>query len=207
MSSQRLRNDQDTYTHDLAQSVGPGAYVLDVPGVSCTECFVADPSLRMGYGGGAGKCKNADLTDLDSELIGIARRASRCPKNHYLPTGKDACRIKNVRDCDRRTALSTEDTRLSNPPCTLRGGHNGFNRWEWLCGNPQEKAISALPLNISNRLLVKDAHRPCIPRPFSSALALPPDNDISYAWVSSKIEADTLVPHMTWQSCANIRRF
>lgn len=205
MYSNRLRSDQDTYKHDLAQSTGPGAYLLDIPKINCDNCFLADPTIRMGHGGATtgGSCPAASLTDIDSELLGITRRSSRCPTKHYLPTGNPPCRIKNVRDCK---ALSTEDTRLSNPPCTLRGGNNGFNRWEWLCGNPQAKAINLLPLNINNRLLTKDAHRPCIPRPFSAALALPPEDNSTYAYVSDNIQADTLVPHMTWQSCANIRR-
>ena len=32
--------------------------------------------------------------------------------------------------------IPAEDTRLSNPPCNLRG--TGINRWEYLDRNPQE---------------------------------------------------------------------
>ena len=41
--------------------------------------------------------------------------------------------LKHFQDCH----LNSEPTKLSNPPCNLRG--TGWNRWEWLCQNPQDK--------------------------------------------------------------------
>ena len=66
-----------------------------------------------------------------------------------------------------------EDTRLSNPPCTLRG--TGWNRWEWLCQDPQEE-LRPFDFNISNRIAAKDAHRPCIPIPISFNNRTNPNN-------------------------------
>ena len=48
---------------------------------------------------------------------------------------------------------SSEDTRLSNPPSTLRG--TGINRWEWLCKNPQTDIEEPFDYQISSRILSK----------------------------------------------------
>lgn len=58
-------------------------------------------------------------------------------------------------------AFNTEDTRLSNPPSTLRG--TGINRFNPLCFNPQEKIFFPGDYHVSTRLVFRDNHRPCIP--------------------------------------------
>ena len=58
-------------------------------------------------------------------------------------------------------SFSTEDTRLSNPPSTLRS--TGINRFQPLCFNPQEKIFFPGDYHISSRLVFRDNHRPCIP--------------------------------------------
>jgi hypothetical protein len=197
MSSTSLRRDKCTYTHDLRQSIGPGNYMLDHPRNDCRECFYPDPTVRLGTG--ASRCENSKLVDVDSELIGIGRKASRCPADHYLPGTNDYCESKKLQDC---SILSTEDTRLSNPPCTLRGIENGFNRWEWLCTNPQDAAIIPFNVNINYRLVVKDNHRPCIEKPLDPAV-LPPQLPFDHPkWCTGK--ADTTVPNMHWRRCEAI---
>ena len=52
--------------------------------------------------------------------------------------------------------FGTEDTRLSNPPSSLRG--TGVNRFH-LCFNPQEK-IFFLDYHVPTRLVFRDNHRP-----------------------------------------------
>ena len=53
--------------------------------------------------------------------------------------------------------LSTDSTRLTNPPATLRG--YGWNRWEPLPCNPQDRALR--PAGAANPLAqAKDLHRP-----------------------------------------------
>ena len=49
------------------------------------------------------------------------------------------------------------------------------NRWEWLCLDPQEKVLIPFDHNINNRIIVKDNHRPIIPKPLDQSLALPKD--------------------------------
>ena len=70
---------------------------------------------------------------------------------------------------------TVENTRLSNPSCNLRG--TGFNRWEWLCNNPQERVLIPFDVNVSNRLVVKDNHRPVIPTLIDQTSILPTPNN------------------------------
>jgi hypothetical protein len=69
----------------------------------------------------------------------------------------------------------------------LRG--HGWNRWEWLCHDPQENVSRPFEWNVSNRILVKDNHRPCIPKPLDPTPVLP--------------RGGTLPCEMTVPTCAN----
>lgn len=71
----------------------------------------------------------------------------RCPDNDLM----------DMPSC----AFNTEDTRLSNPPPTLRG--TGINRFNPLCFNPQEQIMFPGDYHVSTRLVFRDNHRPCIP--------------------------------------------
>ena len=75
--------------------------------------------------------------------------------------------LTNWKDCFYHSV----ESRYSHPASTLRG--TGFNRWEWLCFNPQEKAAIPFDCYIPNRILVKDNHRPCIPTPIDYRPLLP----------------------------------
>ena len=80
--------------------------------------------------------------------------------------------MSTFKDCD---IPSRENTRLSNPPATLRG--TGWNRWEWLCENPQKRSLVPFDYNINNRLVTKDNHRPLVPNPIDQSVFLPPQNN------------------------------
>lgn len=58
-------------------------------------------------------------------------------------------------------SFDTEDTRLSNPPSTLRG--TGINRFNPLCFDPQDQIFFPGDYQVSSRLVFRDNHRPCIP--------------------------------------------
>ena len=58
-------------------------------------------------------------------------------------------------------SFNTEDTRLSNPPATLRG--TGINRFQPMGLNPQAKLFFPGEYHTSTRLVFRDNHRPCIP--------------------------------------------
>jgi hypothetical protein len=151
---------------------------------------------------GAGVCAK-EAIDVDSELMGITRKSTNCPSGKFIPKGEDYCKTKMPKDC---YGLSREDTKLSNPPCTLRG--TGWNRWEWLCMNPQDKALIPFDFNINNRLVVKDNHRPCVPSPLDQFEALPPaeNNRVVYDWSSRYTEpfVDVVSPQLG--VCESIRQ-
>jgi hypothetical protein len=166
MSFNRLNFDSCAYKHSLNESIGPGEYMLDRNN-KCSPCFVPSPTVNTnGYG--AAICTK-ELIDVDSELIGITRKASDCPSKKYLPSDKAFCQTTLPKECNE---LDSEYCRISNPPCTLRC--RGWNRWEWLCKNPQDNIFMPFDTNINNRQLVKQNHRPCVPKPIDQSLALPP---------------------------------
>lgn len=172
MSFERTQYDPCTYKYDLSQSMRVGNYAFETPTVHCGNCFFPDPYIRVQRGGGgAAVCAPAHLTDVDSELMGLNRRYSRCPEEQG-PSGF-SCETTPPPDCT--SALFTEATRLSNPPCTLRC--TGWNRWAWLHHDPQEHSLLPFQTNISNRIIVKDNHRPCLTVPRDQTGLLPKERD------------------------------
>lgn len=77
-----------------------------------------------------------------------------------FPKAGQRCGDGNLTDFDS-CGFNTEDTRLSNPPNTLKG--TGINRFQPLCFNPQEKIFFPGDYQVSTRLVFRDNHRPCIP--------------------------------------------
>ena len=158
MSFTHLAHDKCAYKHRLLESIGPSEYMLDTTAKkNCRACFVPSAGVRM-QRLGAASCKEEDLIDVSSELLGITRSSSRCPSKQFIKKDCETCRVHSLNECND---LDPENCRLSNPPCTLRG--RGWNRWEHLCHDPQRHVERPFANNVNNRLLVKDMHRPCIP--------------------------------------------
>jgi len=165
MNNTNLNNDGCSYIEKLKRSVGPGLYSVNVPYNDCNNCnnnIPNDPYFRIQrYGQNA--CTMNKAVDDNSELLGLNYKNSKCNADNYLPnkyvkTGCDIRLNEKPRDCKFRPV---EDTRLSNPPCTLKEA--GINRWQYLFYNPQERAIEGfdrIPVNVKN--LFKDNHVPCI---------------------------------------------
>lgn len=186
MSFNRMPYDEGAYQHYLKETTGAGNYMVDTPRIDCNSCFFPSPQVRLDKYG-ARTCVK-DLIDVDSELMGITRKDSKCPLNKYIPSPKEFCVGEPVKECH---GLDPEDTRMSNPPCTLRG--TGWNRWEWLCQNPQNKAVVPFEYLINNGLIVKDNHRPCVPKLLDQSKGLPPPQP-----------ADNGIPCGTWQKTGNL---
>ena len=176
MSFNRLDYDTCSYKQEIKESLGPGEYQLSTPYISCEDCFSKDPQLIL-QRAGTSVAKNIPMIDVDSELMNINRKLSNCSSNDFIPKFNEKGEIDNsieqvdFKDCKIPTK---ENTRLSNPACNLRG--TGWNRWEWLCNDPQERVLIPFEHNISNRLLTKDNHRPLIPDPIDQSVFLPPKN-------------------------------
>ena len=192
MSFTKTVYDIDAYKLALSQSVGPGVYKLGKPQTMCEPCYPYAPTVRLDRVGDS-VLKNANLVDVDSELIGITRKYSREPSKKYIPqcvdsvcnSGEvcgqgvvDSCGLGHGRRPGDENLLHFKDcfqpaeqSRMTNPSCNLRG--HGWNRWEWLCHDPQEMVDRPFQWNVSNRILVKDNHRPCIPKPLDQTPVLP----------------------------------
>jgi hypothetical protein len=208
MSFSRLPYDECSYKHYLKETTSTGDYMINVPRNDCDGCFFPSPHIRMSRYGNAVCTKEA--IDVDSELMGLTRKQSRCPKEKYIPSEKEMCVKSFPREC---RGLDPEETRISNPPCTLRG--TGWNRWEWLCQNPQDKAIVPFEFAINNRLVVKDNHRPCVPKPIDPNSALPAPTSYDPTCMFSMYKPDGTQrfpprderPSIHWRDCSEIQRY
>jgi hypothetical protein len=208
MSFNRLDYDTCAYKQELSESIGPGEYQLSTPNISCEDCFTKDPQLIM-QRAGASVAKNISMVDMDSELMNITRKLSDCSANDFIPKfnakGDIDNSVENVhfKDCGIPTI---ENTRLSNPSCNLRG--TGWNRWEWLCNNPQERSLMPFDTNVSNRLMFKDNHRPVKPKLIDQTPMLPTPNNEP---IKVNIAAAPAVPidpvGQSFANANNVRQF
>jgi hypothetical protein len=225
MSFNRNIYDVCSYDYQLAETVGPGVYQLARPDNGCTSCLPADPRI-IAQSKGVSVSRNTSMIDIDSELIGISRNLTRCPDRKYVPdtnaSGQCGAQTGKVRTGCQSTAklcvddsekmhftdcgMYTEDTRLSNPPCTLRG--TGWNRWEWLPMNPQERVTEPFDFKINTKLLSKDSHRPCIPRPVDQHLVYPMPKDIPICETIMPVcTVPTMPASVSWQREEIVSRY
>lgn len=78
----RTRYDSCSYNQELHQSVAPVSYVLDpIKYEHCNKCRV---ELGM-IGGTAVSHISGNLVDLENDLRGQNRPATKCPQYKYLP--------------------------------------------------------------------------------------------------------------------------
>ena len=217
MSFNRSPYDVCAYKYQLAESIGPGVYQLVRPDNQTVPILPKDPRY-IAQSSGVSISKNTSLIDIDSELLGISRNLSDCPDRKYLPdgnaSGQCGAQTGKVRNGCQNTSklcvdnaqvmnfadngLWTEDTRLSNPPATLRG--TGFNRWENLPIDPQERVTQEFDFNINTKILSKVNHRPCIPNPLNQFNVYPTPNNVPICETIVPVcQAPTMPPSVSWQ--------
>ena len=202
MASSSLRTDSCSYEEKLRQTTGPGMYMLGRPandcGSDCTRDIPSDPYLRYQKFGPTA-CPPGSAIDDGSELEGLNYKSTKCSNDQYMPgkyaiSGQCAPRgNSSVRAC----LPPTEDTHLSNPPCTLRA--TGWNRWEWLCWNPQDKAIVPFEWNTSYRIVAKDNHKPCFETPLDQSTFYPNAKD-------PELQSDENMPHWSPPSDCSLQQ-
>lgn len=200
MSLSSLGYDENTYKKKLQASVGPADYIFGTPYTQCSTCFPVEPGVvpdRFGFA-----C--ASLVDANTELLGINRKASKDPSTQYKPSANSYCCTQPLSSCPP----ISESTRLSNPTCSLRG--TGWNRWEWLCEDPQQKAVLPFESLVQNRIVVKDNHRPCIPTPIDVVQSLPPLNgsDDVYSELDSFVcgkPSSSHLPKVGWRAACEVK--
>lgn len=214
MSFTRINDDTGAYEQQLAESVGVGLYKLNEPAISCEPCYPWAPTVRLQHQGDSIDVSK-NLIDIDSELLNITRKDSKCPSKQYLPkcegdcdelkTQKPFCEDTchtNFKDC----FFHEESTRLSNPTCTLRG--TGWNRWDWLCKNPQANVFAPFDMNVSTRTLAKDNHRPIIPTPIDPIYVLPGGTPPLKPELTARVGgATTYPPSVHWQRECNVSQY
>ena len=142
------------YSSDLCKmvenneiSTGPGRYMLGVPNAYGNAVFAPNPTVRM-QRWGAAHDMSSTKTDVESDLLNLGR-----------PTSRTACGQNNFSE-RKLTAMPEGDfpmthNRLVDPPCTLRS--SGWNRWAYLCQNPQENVMMPFEWSVNTRDAQKDA--------------------------------------------------
>jgi hypothetical protein len=193
MSFNRLKYDFCEEKTEINESVKPGNYKLNTPVTcsGCFQpnpsVIAQKGSVSMEkntpwrfYDG---------PVDVESELRNITRPATRCPTFKYQPRCENTvclnqgqpCGQGVVKGCENSNATKkgtmandnvvdlpnclfpVENTRLSNPACTLRG--TGINRFNPMCLESQDQILYPGEYQIPSRLVIKDNHRPCVPTP------------------------------------------
>jgi len=206
MSFNRANYDTCATKQNLVESVRPGEYRMNPPTKCVESCYPSDPSIRLQKTGNSID-QSQYLVDIQSEMWGITRKASKCASERVQPCGTNQVMygkectdesLKHYKDCEN----GVEYTRLSNPSCTLRG--TGWNRWEWLCQNPQERVARPFDWNIDTRLVAKDNHRPCVPKPLNQSLALPHNGLPDSLTLHPSCGNNTDTPSGNWSFCAQI---
>lgn len=217
MSWNREPYDVCSYKYQLAESIGPGVYQLVRPDNQTVPILPKDPRF-IAQTSGVSIARNTSLIDIDSELLGISRNLSSCPDRKYMPdnfaSGQCGAQTGKVRNGCRNTdklcvdnsevmnfgdnGLWCEDTRLSNPSSTLRG--TGWNRWEALPADPQDRVLHEFDYNINTKILSKINHRPCIPNPLNQFNVYPkPNNTPICETIVPVCTAPTTPPSVSWQ--------
>lgn len=179
----RLSQDNNSYVEKLKRTIGPGLYALNTPYndcISCPKTLPDDPSLRF-QAYGPNTCTIKDSIDDSSELLGLNYKKSKSNDSEYVPgkyQSNGSC-IVNSTTNSRQCFAPREDTRLSNPVNNLKG--TGINRWEWLCHDPQERAIEEFDrIPVNYRMVAKDNHVPIIETPMEQSQFLPQNSKFDH---------------------------
>ena len=92
MSSNRLMYDTCEYRTRLNENAGTLEYTLDtVRYENCNKC-----RMELGVVGGTAVSHiQGNLVDLETDLMGITRKASLCPTKKYM----SSCSTQNIANC------------------------------------------------------------------------------------------------------------
>jgi hypothetical protein len=164
----RARTDDCHINDDTRIATGPGRYVLEAPSGYANATFTPEPTTRLQKWGDA-QINAYGKTDVESDLWNINRNTTKEVCGQYDPN--DNRMNKAEKKQAKESSFPQTHARLNDPPCTLRG--SGWNRFQWLCQNPQENVMMPFDWFIPGRIVHKDAHRPCIPTPMSPEPVIP----------------------------------
>ena len=170
-----IRQDYCSYDNKLMNSMGPGLYHINTPCNDKNECsqdITPDPYYRYQKYGYATCPTGTNILD-DNELKGLNYKNSKCNTDSFLPNKYQATGNCNIRgNTNARACLNPqESTILSNPAINLK--ESAVNRWEWLCDDPQDRALESFDRPVNYRMVAKDNHIPLIEIPQDQSFFLP----------------------------------
>ena len=145
----RYRHDLNKMIENNEISTGPGRYALGVPNRYGNATFVPNPTV-LNQRWGAAHDMSSTKTDVESDLWNIGRPGTRVACGQYSPVEGAARTLTAMPETDFPHTFE----RLVDPPCTLRG--SGWNRWEWLCQNPQDNVMIPFEHQVTARRAAKD---------------------------------------------------
>jgi hypothetical protein len=164
----RRQYDGCKTTDDLRVTTGPGRYQIGTPPQYNNASFAPEPTIRQQMWG-ASLNSQFIKTDVESDLLNLNRPTTKTICNQYDPTTDKINQAES--ELMKEESFPQTFSRLVDPPCTMRS--TGWNRWEWLCENPQENAMMPFDNNITSRLQQKDQYRPCIHTPMGPTGVIP----------------------------------
>ena len=139
------------------QSLSPGYYYRSTFRTEGEPVFPWAPTARIQKVGGS-LIADKDIVDVDSELMGLNRKNSKDPNQHYKPNEEEIIKYINLED----GFFHQESTLLNNPPQLLRGQVK--NRFESIFKDPQENIIEPFDRLGSNTYLdLMDQTEECSP--------------------------------------------
>jgi len=164
----RRQYDGCKTTDDIRVTTGPGRYQIGTPPQYATASFAPEPTIRQ-QKWGASLNSQFIKTDVESDLLNLNRPTTKTICNQYDPSTDKI--NQGTPELMQEESFPQTFSRLVDPPCTMRA--TGWNRWEWLCENPQENAMIPFDWAITTRLQQKDQYRPCIPTPIGPTAVIP----------------------------------
>lgn len=187
-----ISQDYCSYDEQIKKSMGPGLYHINTPcndPNACSQDINPDPYNRYQKYGYA-TCPSGTNVNDDSELKGLNYKNTHCHTGKYTPgTYKQTgCVVKGRMTLSSAVSENcgnyTEDTRISNNACNLRG--TGINRFiPWFAGcnaNPQDykslETFNHIPTNTKE--LFKQNHIPCLEKLDDQEKHFPPSENINY---------------------------
>ena len=191
-SWERQLYDVDAYQHELTENENAINYQVNRPRI-CNPCRPPHPGYLADQG--VSLNPNRPIVEVESDLRNLPRKNSKCPGKKYTPFCPEisdcnegypcgggvvsGCnnsqeRLEHLPECD----MHPIETRTTHPICSYRG--LGYDRFDPICINPQDRGNWEHPgeVDINYRLVVKDNHRPCIPKPIDPTPLLPAGGEL-----------------------------
>lgn len=167
------KNDPARLSKHVEESIYPGQYRMNVPGQGQDLPFQDEPRLRLAKWG-ANRVR--DLSDLESDLLGLTRSAHKGDTDGYEKTRVSGGGEAGVYG---RADPFVADTRASHPAFLYRQAETSQYRWAYPQINPQSTGVEYMfQRDRQTRILERDfpTSRPDTQYFFSARDLMPGDS-------------------------------